>query len=179
MRKQKIEEEVKDPYIKTLLCPHISREIDLLLLVLLGGALGSFLHIARSYTEFAGNQRLKESWTWWYCLAPFTGAILALVFYAAVRGGFLAINTGVAIKASELNVSGVVSIGALVGMFAKEATTKLGDVIKTAFQSETLQKSHDKLSDDLKPGTPPAGTTPGGSPSTAGSTSAATQPKNS
>ena len=175
--KRKIEEEVKDPYIKTLLCPRISREIDLLLLVLLGGALGSFLHIARSYTEFAGNQRLKESWTWWYCLAPFSGAILALVFYAAVRGGFLAINTGVAIKASELNVYAVVSIGALVGMFAKDATNKLGDVIKTAFQSKSAEESKDKLSGDTKPGTPPAGATPGGASSTAGSASTATQAK--
>ena len=66
--------------------------------VLIGGALGAFLHSARSFTDFVGNQEIKGSWAWWYYLHPFIGAILALTFYMAVRGGFLAITTGTDVK---------------------------------------------------------------------------------
>ena len=72
----------------------LPRDLDLLFLVLIGGALGAFLHSARSFTDFVGNQEIKGSWAWWYYLHPFIGAILALTFYMAVRGGFLAITTG-------------------------------------------------------------------------------------
>jgi hypothetical protein len=158
-RKRSIEKQVLDPYIHTLLVHRINRDIDLLLLVLLAGALGSFLHIARSFAEFIGNEQLNSSWVWWYCLAPFIGAGLALIFYAAVRGGFLAISTSANIKTSDLNPFGIISLAALVGMFSKEATTKLGEVFKTLFKSDA-PASKDALHPDATTSTPPAGTVP-------------------
>ncbi|HXC44248.1 MAG TPA: hypothetical protein VNY51_12100, partial [Candidatus Dormibacteraeota bacterium] len=90
----------------------------------------------QSYSDYVGNRTLKRSWAWWYSLRPFIGAGLALVFYAAVRGGVLAITTGSNAKASELNPFGVVSVAAMVGMFSKAATTKLGEVFDTLFKSD-------------------------------------------
>jgi hypothetical protein len=140
-KKRGIEETVNDPNVRTKLARHINRELDLLWLVLLGGALGSFLHTAQSYSDYVGNGKLKSNWAWWYAFRPFIGAGLALVFYAAVRGGFMAIATGTNVKASELNPFGVVSVAALVGMFSKAATTKLGEVFDTVFRSD---KTDDK-----------------------------------
>ena len=164
-QKREIEETVKKPDVCTLLAPKgISREIDLILLVLLAGALGSFLHAARSFADFLGNQRLKRSWAWWYCLAPFTGAILALVFYAAIRGGFLAINAGSITKASDLNPYGVAGLSFIVGMFSKTATTKLGELFNSFFNTDKAKETKDKLKADSEtPGTdakvaPPANT---------------------
>jgi hypothetical protein len=153
-QKRKTEELVKDPNVKTLLRPcGIGREIDLILLVLLSGALGSFLHAARSFADFLGNERLKQSWAWWYCMAPFTGAILALVFYAAIRGGFLAINAGTTTKASDLNPYGVAGVAFIVGMFSKPATTKLGEVFQALFNTDKAKETKDTLKAELNPAT--------------------------
>ena len=37
----------------------------LFMLVLLAGALGSFVHTTRSFVDFVGNRRLCPSWGWW------------------------------------------------------------------------------------------------------------------
>jgi len=160
-QKRKIEEQVNDPYVHTALINRLNRDIDLLLLVLLGGALGSFLHTARSYSEFIGNRTIKSSWAWWYCLHPFIGAGLAMVFYGAARGGFMAISTASNIKASDLNPFGVVSLAALVGMFSKSATTKLGEVFDTMFASAKAAQSKDKLNSSQS-SAPPAAPAPSG-----------------
>jgi hypothetical protein len=159
-KKHHIEDEVNNTEVKTKLPNPINRELDLLLLVLLAGALGSFLHMAQSYSEYIGNRKLKSSWVWWYCLGPFIGAGLALVFYAAVRGGFMAIGAGSNVKASEMNPFGLVSVAALVGMFSKDATMKLGELFDTLFKSDKDKYSKDKLSDSSKTSNQPAKSAP-------------------
>jgi hypothetical protein len=37
------------------------------------GALGSFLHVAKSFATFAGIRKLLASWIWWYCLQHWRG----------------------------------------------------------------------------------------------------------
>jgi hypothetical protein len=142
----------------------IHRDLDLILLVLFAGALGSFLHVAQSYSDYIGNRTLKKSWVWWYAMRPFIGAGLALVCYAASRGGVMAIASGSNVKASELNPFGVVAIAALVGMFSKAATSKLGDVFETLFKSDKSKETKDKLasngSSQGQPATATGDTTP-------------------
>jgi hypothetical protein len=152
--KRAAEKEVNKPEVRTRV-GYINRELDLLLLVLLGGTLGAFLHVAQSYSDYVGNRTLKRSWAWWYSLRPFIGAGLALVFYTAVRGGFMAITSGSNAKAAELNPFGVVSIAAVVGMFSKAATMKLGELFDTLFQTAKAEESKDKLTTKptQKPGT--------------------------
>lgn len=144
-KKRRIEETVNDPNVKTKLAGNINRELDLIWLVLLAGSLGSFLHMAQSYSEYIGNRTIKSSWAWWYSLGPFIGAGLALVFYAAMRGGFMAIATGSNAKASELNPFGLVAVAALAGMFSKAATIKLGEVFDTLFKSDKAKESKDPV----------------------------------
>jgi len=156
-KKQEVEEEVNDTDVHTRLLPHINRELDLLGLVLLAGALGSFLHVAQSFSEYVGNRTIKASWAWWYSLGPFIGAGLALVFYAAIRGGFMAITTGSNAKVSELNPFGVVSVAAMVGMFSKAATVKLGEVFDTLFKSDKAKESKDPLVGSSQTSTQAAG----------------------
>jgi hypothetical protein len=119
----------------------LSREFDFLLLVLLGGALGSFVHTARSYVDFVGNQRLRGNWAWWYFLYPFMGAGLALIFYMGVRGGFLASGA----SGADINPFGITSIGGLVGMFSKQATAKLAELFETAFKTSKPTVMKDAL----------------------------------
>jgi hypothetical protein len=124
--------------------PSITREAQLLLLVIFAGALGSYLHAIMSLADFIGNRTLKASWFWWYVSRPFLGMAMALVFYAVVRGGFLA---GTPADANVVNPFGVLAIGALVGMFSDKAAQKLKEIFDVVFTAK--DERADKLNKNL------------------------------
>jgi hypothetical protein len=66
---------------------------------------------------------------------------LALIFYFAIRGGFIAPSAG----ASDMNPYGIAAMAALVGMFSKQATDKLNEVFTSLFGSKGDEKRGDKL----------------------------------
>ncbi len=103
----------------------------LLLLVIVAGMLGSFVHGATSLADYIGNNRFSQRWTWFYLLRPVIGMALALVFYFVIRGGFLTTNVG----ATDINPYGIAALAGLVGMFSKQATDKLSEVFSTLFRS--------------------------------------------
>jgi len=146
----------------------ITREVDLLLLVLLAGCLGSFLHTSQSFSAFVGNRRIKKSWAWWYAVNPFIGAALAFVFYAALRGGVMTATTATNVKSTDLNAFGLVAIGCVVGMFSKAATQKLGEVFDTLFQSNQAAGQKDKLTNTSTAGQAGAGSSSGAAGSAGG-----------
>jgi hypothetical protein len=117
------------------------REANLLALVLLFGALGSFVHVAKSFASFAGNRALAASWLWWYLLQPVAGMALALLFYAGVRGGLFAPGS----YSGAVNPYGVAGVSGLVGMFSRQATDKLGEVFGAMFQTAADAQRKDKL----------------------------------
>ncbi len=160
-KKREIEDKVNDPNVATRLVGKINRELDLLWLVLLAGCLGAFLHMAQSFSDFMGNRTIKSSWAWWYYFRPFIGAGLALVFYAALRGGVISIATGSNAKASELNPFGLVGVAAMVGMFSRAATMKLGEVFDTLFKSAKAGEAKDKLVSSSQTANQPAAGTAG------------------
>ncbi len=124
-----------------------SLEDRLLLLVIVAGALGSYIHSATSYADFRGNKQFNASWTLWYVLRPLIGVCLALVLYFATRGGLLLliINGADATKASSINPFGVAAIAGLTGMFSKTAADKLAEVFTTLFKSQGDQNRKDSL----------------------------------
>ena len=103
-------------------------ETALLLIVVLAGALGAFLHVATSFSDYVGNRRLMRSWTWFYVLRPLVGAALAVIFYFAILGGLFTSQ-----GTSALNPYGIAALSALVGLFSKQATNKLQQIFDTAF----------------------------------------------
>ena len=118
----------------------ITPETRLIIIVLLAGALGSYIHAIKSLADFLGNRTLIASWFWWYITRPFLGMTLALVFYAALRGGLL---VGTPADVKFVNPFGAFTVAALVGMFADKATQKLGELFDTLFRTE--EKRSDKL----------------------------------
>jgi len=117
------------------------REVNLLALVLLFGALGSFVHVAKSFTSFAGNRALVASWLWWYLVQPVAGMALALLFYVVIRGGLFAPGS----YSGAVNTYGIAGVSGLVGMFSKQATDKLGEVFGAMFRSGVDAERTDKL----------------------------------
>lgn len=104
-------------------------ERRLLLLVMLTGALGSLMHALRSLYWYTGNREMVWSWAALYFLLPFTGAILAVIFYLVVRGGFFSPQGGV----ESTSPFGFAALSALVGLFSPQATLKLKDIAETIF----------------------------------------------
>ena len=138
--------------------PWITREVQLLLLAIFSGALGSFFHALKSLTDFIGNRTIVSSWFWWYITRPFLGMALALVFYAVLRGGFV---MGSPADAMVVSPFGVLAIGALVGMFSDKAAHKLGEVFDVVFKAGDPRsgKLDAPVIDRLEPATVTAGET--------------------
>lgn len=131
-----------------------SFEVRLLLLVLLAGALGSYIHAATSFIDYVGNRKLYPNWVWWYLLRPFVGMALALVFYFVVRGGFISPQAG----GNDMNPFGIAALAGLVGMFSQQATDKLSEVFKTLFRTGPAH-GDEKRKDSLLEGTATTETT--------------------
>lgn len=137
----------------------VTKEVQLLLLVMVAGALGSYVHAIKSLTDFIGNRTLTASWYWWYISRPFLGMAMATIFYAVLRGGFLA---GTPADAKVVNPFGVMAIGALVGMFADKAAQKLAEIFDTLFRAEDQRGG--KLTAPVIDRVDPTSAAPGSSP---------------
>jgi hypothetical protein len=119
-------------------------ETRLLLIVIVAGALGSFVHAATSFATFLGNRSLKPSWTLWYFLRPLIGAGIALIFYFLVRGGLLLLVQSPQ-SYSDISPFGIAAVASLAGMFSKQATDKLREVFDSLFKSAGDNQRDDKL----------------------------------
>jgi hypothetical protein len=150
-------------------------ETRLLLLVMLAGALGSLMHSLRSLYWYTGNRMMVWSWVGFYLLLPLTGAMLAVIFYFVVRGGFFSP------QASFENTSpfGFAALSALVGLFSPQATLKLKEIAETIFtkpgrgeDSKTQTAGGDAAASapTLNPLTSAAGNVKGGEKLTIGGT---------
>jgi hypothetical protein len=112
---------------------HVDKSTGLLLLALLMGAIGGYVHAATSFVSYIGNRQFKASWGWWYALRALIGAALALLAYVALRGGFLTGSTTTA--TANIDAYGVATVSGLVGLFSKQATDKLEEIFNTAFRT--------------------------------------------
>ncbi|QEM10464.1 hypothetical protein [Mucilaginibacter rubeus] len=116
----------------------------ILILVASAGFLGNMIHITTSFTAFIGSGQFKRSWVLWYFVKPFTAAALAMIMYFVFRAGFLSS----ADPGNNLNIYGVMSMAAFVGLFTDAATEKLKEVFKTLFS--TKDDRPDKMKPDVK-----------------------------
>ena len=124
-------------------------ELRYLWLVAVAAALGSYIHAATSFATFVGNRKLATSWLWWYVLRAPIGVSLGLVFYFAFRGGLLTASA----SGADINPFGICAIGALTGMFSKQATDKLRETFDTLFRTAP-GKGDDVREDKLEPAVP-------------------------
>lgn len=111
----------------------ITQEAWLVLLVLFAGALAACVSALKSFADYAGESKLTQEWYWLYFARPLVGAGLAFIFYAVIRGGFLA---GTAADIKAVNPFGLVTVAALVAMFSDKALLKLSDIFDTLFKAD-------------------------------------------
>lgn len=105
-------------------------ETSLLALAAIMGALGATVFICISFSDYVGNHRFAKSWVWFYLVRLLVGPSLALIFYFALRGGFLATSS----QSTDINPYGVAALAGLVGLFSKQAGDKLHQIFDALFQ---------------------------------------------
>jgi hypothetical protein len=93
----------------------------LFLLVVLAGGIGASLHALRSLYWYTGNRKVVESWLLMYLLLPWTGALMATVFYLIISAGLMTPD-----QASNPLIA--VGIAVVIGMFSREAAQKLENI---------------------------------------------------
>ena len=118
-------------------------EQGLLLLALMAGIAGSFLHAAQSLASYLGNVEFKPSWTTWYLLRPWIGGTLGVAIYLAFRAGIVMGAGGVAV--TDVDPFFVTGMGLLGGWFSKTTTDKLQEVFGTLFQTNQDELRKNKL----------------------------------
>lgn len=138
----------------------ISLNTALFLIAMLSGALGSLLHSLRSLYWYTGNRRLVWSWAIMYMLLPFSGAVLATIFYIIIRAGFLPSSGGT--QTIPNTPYGFAALGALVGLFSEEAVLKLKQVAETVFARTPAGKDHAAPPPKLSSVSPNSGPVAGG-----------------
>jgi len=122
--------------------------LQLMLLAMVMGGLGGSVHTAASFIVFVGNRQLAKSWIWWYALWPFIAMTLAVIVYFVIRAGFLTFGS----TPTELNPYGIAAISALAGMFAKQTTEKLREIMELILNVKTPTPLHDGAEGDDPPG---------------------------
>ena len=119
--------------------PNVSPEVRIILLVVIAGALGSFIHVVSSFVDYVGNKEFEGCWTWWYFLRPFSGSVLALIFYLIIRGGLLSTQ----IEGNDLSHYGVAGMAGLVGLFSRQAIDKLSEMFDLIFMTKKkVERKH-------------------------------------
>jgi hypothetical protein len=102
----------------------INQDTRLILLALVMGVLGSVVHALTSLADYVGNETFRKRWASWYLFRPWIGGALALVLYFVLRGGLMTASSGPAV-----NPYGIAALCGMTGMFSKQATDKLEEVL--------------------------------------------------
>ena len=144
------------PLLFGLLRPKLSSDATLLLLVVLASAVGSFVHVATSFSNYAGRNRFEISWVSWYALRCLIGAALATVFYFVVRAGFFSGDA----SNSAVNAYGIAAVAGFVGLFSRQATDKLRELFDTLFKTDGSEDDVDPVLGAVTPNPVTAGGLP-------------------
>jgi hypothetical protein len=140
----------------------ITSNTSLFLIVILMGAVGSLLHSLRSLYWYAGNRKLIWSWAAMYMLLPWSGGVLAAIFYVVIRAGFLP-QAGTQGQ-PPTTPYGFAALGALVGLFSEEAILKLKQVAETVFAKADQGKDRAVPAPKVTSIAPNSGPSAGGTP---------------
>jgi hypothetical protein len=105
-----------------------SPDVVLIAMVLIVGALGAFVAATRRFLTYAVHDQLTKRDEWSYLMRPLQGAVLALIVYFTLRGGYLGQD-----GRAPLNPYGIATLAGLVGLFTRHAVEKLTAIFDTMF----------------------------------------------
>lgn len=115
----------------------------ILVLAVVGGVVGSFVHAASLFATRVGRQTFEVSYVWWYILRPLESALVALVFVAAVRSGLLALGAS---QTESTSTTLAFLAGGLAGLFTDRVMQRLRGLLGAT-------RTDKKASEQPPPGT--------------------------
>ncbi|HEY3034380.1 MAG TPA: hypothetical protein VGJ54_06955 [Streptosporangiaceae bacterium] len=115
-----------------------------LVLAAVGGVVGSFVHSASLFASRVGRRTFENSYFWWYLLRPLEAALVAMVFVAALRAGFVALGTS---NTGTTTTVLAFLAGGLAGLFTDRVMQRLRQILGAT-------RTDEKASEQLPPGTP-------------------------
>lgn len=113
--------------------------------VLVAGMIGAIIRCIFSYFRHLGFGDFSLDWAWFYLMLPFGGAILSLVLYFVIRGGFYSSSLG---KDLSLNLFSFAALGALTGLYSENAMEKLKQVAESLLTPVEPKSNKPKDNDD-------------------------------
>jgi hypothetical protein len=128
-----VEQTQKVTFVWGLFSLDLSKTTGLMLLAAVAGALGGWTTAIRLFAFWAGERKLVATWPWWFGNRVLGGAALALIVYLLIRAGLF----GSASATGDVNPYGTAAFAALVGLFTRQAMTKLQALFDTLFQTVT------------------------------------------
>lgn len=117
---------------------NLSFHLRMLLLVLMSGGLGSYIHVASSFSYHIAKGDFEPHWYWWYWMRIPIGATLALVTIMIIEGGLFVAPAGI----NDATPITTIGIAALIGLFSRHALEKLRDIFDVVFNPR--EKKDDK-----------------------------------
>lgn len=125
------------------------------LISMTAAGVGSCVTTILGYLSHASVKKdFDSAYVPWYVARPLMGVLLGLVFYFVVRGGLVLLMApgGEGEMQENLDPWGIAALGALVGLFSKNAIEKLREIFDTLFRTEADLRNDilNKLPDDLK-----------------------------
>ena len=118
-------------------------------------AAGAAIHAITSFVTFAGNRELVQSWIWWLYMRVPIGVLLGILVYFALRSGSLiGLETDKTLSVKSFYFIGIVT--ALSGLFSKQVTDKLSDVVENLIVPAKRPGRIDALKEKVAKDTPQA-----------------------
>jgi len=117
---------------------YLAFHLRMLVLVLLAGGLGSYIHVATSFSYHIAKGDFEPHWYWWYWMRIPIGATLALVTMMIIEGDLFIPPTA----ANDPTPFTTIGIAALIGLVSRHAVEKLRDIFDVVFNPR--EKKDDK-----------------------------------
>lgn len=114
-------------------------------IVLFSGMMGAIIRCLYSFFRHLGIGDFSLNWAWFYLMLPFGGAVLSLVLYFVIRGGFYSSSLG---NELSLNLFSFAALGALTGLFSENAMEKLKQVAESLLTPVEPKTNKPKDNDD-------------------------------
>ncbi len=143
---QKIRTAPTPRLVSTRILGSLNPEILLFIIVMISGAIGSSVFMARSFAYHMGADDFEDSFMWWYWLRLPIGMGIAVMIYLVLRGGLFAGSFAEQSKAIDaVNPFGFAALATLAGMFSRQATEKLEEIFNNIFTTSSKSAARPKI----------------------------------
>lgn len=107
------------------------------LIMLFAAGVGSSITAILGYLDHASVYKdFDRAFMPWYVGRPLMGMLLGLIFYFVLKGGLWTVTPSGGTPVNDLNDFALAGIGALVGLFSKNAIEKLRELFQVLFRTE-------------------------------------------